>query len=355
MRKLTAVLIIALSSTALSAQAGGIEFPEALPPVANPGECYAQVEVPAQYATGTQSVIRKEAHTRLKVVDAELVSRQETVLTKEASIRYEVRQPRYNTVTEKTLTRPAYNRFTVSEPQFSTVTESLQTSAPHLVWKRGNPAELQRQGYRIHSTADGRLRSSSGYQGGSYATTQQGGDTCGPGCEIWCLVEEPAKSVTTTRRVMSAPARITRIPVEAQYRTITKQVVADPGGVSEIPIPAEYSTVTVQDVVRPADVYHEQVPAEYGEVQTQTLISPERYEWRRVLCQPGTGPVASGYNTTSSYNSASTYSSSSHGESSLAGAAPQPNPTTYGTSTSYYGTENRPSYKRRSRHRVRGN
>jgi len=347
MRKLTAVLIIALSSTALSAQAGGIEFPEALPPVANPGECYAQVEIPAQYATGSQSVIRKEAHERLKVVEAELASRQETVLTKEASIRYEVRQPRYSTVTEKILTRPAYNRFTVSEPQFSTVTESLQTSAPHLVWKRGNPAELQRQGYRIHSTADGRLRSSTGYRGGSYATTQQGGDSCGPGCEIWCLVEEPAKSVTTTRRVMSAPPRITRIPVEAQYQTITKQVVADPGGVREVQIPAEYSTVTVQDVVRPADVYKEHIPAEYGEVQTKTLISPARYEWRRVVCQPGTAPVTSGHSASSYYRP------SSGVEHGLAGAAPQSSATTYGTNTGYSGTHSRPSHQPRSRHRIR--
>ena len=142
------------------------------------------------------------------MTEAQFQTRTENVLTKEASTRFVVRQPSYRNVTERILTRPAHERLSVSEPQFSTVTETIQTSASHLVWKRGNPGELQRQGYVIHSTADGRLRPpsySGGYQGGSYASTQSGGDSCGPGCEIWCLVEEPGSSVTTSRRALTAP------------------------------------------------------------------------------------------------------------------------------------------------------
>ena len=51
MRKLTSVLVFALSGTSISAYAGGPAFPEALPPVGNPGECYGQVKIPAQYST----------------------------------------------------------------------------------------------------------------------------------------------------------------------------------------------------------------------------------------------------------------------------------------------------------------
>lgn len=291
MRKLTTILTLILTGAALPAFAGGTPaFPEALPPVANVGECYAQIRIPAQYASGSQSVITQDAHARLDVTEPQLSARQETVMTKEPSVEFRVRQPVYRQVTESVLTRPAHDRLSVTPPQFSTVTERLQTSAPHLVWKRGNPGELQRQGYIIHSTADGRLRDSSGYRGGSYASTQSGGDACGPGCEIWCLVEEPGTSVTTTRRVMSAPSRVMRSPVPAQYRQITKQVVVDPGGVEEIPIPAEFTTVTVEDLIRPAEAYEVNIPAEYGTVSTKTLIAPERYEWRRVLCQPGTAP-----------------------------------------------------------------
>ncbi len=351
MRQLSPILALIIAGTATSAFAGNPAFPEALPPVANPGECYAQVRIPAQYSTGTQTVIKSEAHARLEVTEPQLQARQETIMTKEPSVRYEVRQPRYTTRTEQIVTRPAHDRLSVSAPQFSTVTERLQTGAPHLVWKRGNPAELQRQGYIIRSTADGRLRDSSGYRGGSYATTQQGGDTCGPGCEIWCLVEEPGTSVTTTRRVMSAPSRVIRMPVPAQTRSITKQVLADPGGVREIPVPAEYTNVTVEDLVRPAEAYEVNVPAEYGDVQTRNLISPERYEWRRVLCQPGTGRVSntSGYSS-GSYTSGHYSTSSTHNVdvSTEVISSSQADAT-----TGYYGTENHPAYQRRAPHRKR--
>lgn len=333
MRKLTAFLTLILTGASVPAFAGGSPaFPQALPPVANAGECYAQIRIPAQYAQGTQTVITQDAHARLDVTQPQLRARQETVMTKEPSVEFRVRQPVYRPVTERVLTRPAHDRLSVSAPQFSTVTERLQTSAPHLVWKRGNPGELQRQGYIIHSTADGRLRDSSGYRGGSYATTQNGGDACGPGCEIWCLVEEPGTSVTTTRRMMSAPSRVIRTPVPPQYRQITKQVLIDPGGVEEIPIPAEFTTVTVEDLVRPAEAYEFNIPAQYGTVSTKTLIAPERYEWRRVLCQPGTAPH-----------------SSHHGAPARPSApTPQPAPR-----SGHYGTENHPAYQPRTPHRVR--
>lgn len=362
MRKLTATLTLLFAGATAPAYAGGPSgFPSALPPVANPGECYAQVRIPAQYSTGSQTVVKKDAYAKLKVTEPQLRARQETVMTKEPSVQYRVRQPSYRTISEKILTRPAYDKLSVSAPQFSTVTERFQTGAPHLVWKRGNPAELQRQGYVIHSTADGRLRDSSGYRGGSYATTQSGGDACGPGCEIWCLVEEPGTSVTTTRRVMSAPSRVIRTPVPAQHRTITKQVLADPGGVEEIPIPAEYTNVMVEDLVRPAEAYEVNVPAEYGDVQTKQLISPERYEWRRVLCQPGTSvrsnsTYSSGSHSAPSHSS-TTYSAPSHRSHSTyevpSGTAYSSPETSPSPRSGYYGTEEYPAYQRRVPHRKR--
>jgi len=324
--------IIASSLTALLMGGAGTafangpsSFPSALPPVANPGECYAQVKIPAQYATGSQTVVTSEAYTRLEVTDAQFQSRREGVLTKEPSVRYVVRQPTYRTVTEQVLTRPAHERLSVSQPQFSTVTENLQTGAPHLVWKRGNPGELQRQGYIIHSTADGRFTSSGAsgsygggsHQGGTYATTQNGGDRCGPGCEIWCLVEEPGTSVSTTRRVMSTPPRVTRTPVPAEYTAVRKEVVSDPGGVQEIPVEAEYASVEIHDLVQHAATREVYVPEQLGQVSTKDLISPESYEWRRVLCQPGTGTIRSGASFQSGYQSGThgtsgtTYSSGS--------------------------------------------
>jgi hypothetical protein len=383
-RLISSSLTLLIMGGAGSAFAGPSNFPSALPPVANPGECYAQVKVPAQYQNSTETVVKADSYTKLDVTQPEFQSRREGVMVKEPSTRYVVRQPSYRTVTEQIVTRPAHERLSVSQPQFSTVTESLQTSAPHLVWKRGNPAELQRQGYIIHSTADGRLRGSahgtSGggtYQGGSYATTQNGGDTCGPLCEIWCLVEEPGQSVTTTRRVMSAPARIDRIPVPAEYTSIRREVVTDPGGVEEIPVEAEWASVELHDLVRPAEVFEVNVPAEMGQVETKVLVSPERYEWRRVLCEPGTGSIGSGqsYSSTvpstshhssgtSSYSSGTTSSYNSGGSyhSGTPYSAPSYTHSQGGSVPSGYITESeivtpqsdsQPIYSRRGKHRTR--
>lgn len=386
--------IIATSLTAVLMGGAGTAFsvdptafPSALPPVANAGECYAQVKIPAQYSTGSESVVTAEGFTKLGVRAPEFQTRTETVLTKEASTRYVVRQPSYKSVRERILTRPGHDTLSVSAPQFSTVTDTIQTSAPHLVWKRGNPAELQRQGYVIRSTADGRLRApahAGGYQGGSYASTLNGGDTCGAGCEIWCLVEEPGTSVTTTRRALTAPPRVVRTPVPAEYKTITKQVVADPGGVQEIPVQAEYSSVQVQDLVHHAETYEVSVPPVVGHVGTKVLISPERYEWRRVICQPGTGHTRSNstYSGEGQYSSGTTYSqsgSSYSSQPSYASGGHVSYGTEYSSGTTYtqgssvsqphlgqgsyeaesetvtghYGTEDYPAYKRRGSSRIR--
>jgi len=289
--------------------------PDLLPSSPNAGECYARVEIPAQYSTSSEHIIVEQGYSHIEVTQPQLAPREENVLVKEASVKYRVRQPTYRSVTEQMMVRPAYDKLSVSRPSFSTVTETIQTSAPRLVWKRGNPGKLRAQGYTIHSTAD------AGRYGKGYTSTAQygtsGGQHCGATCEIWCLVEEPGESVKFNRKVMTNPGQVTRHQVPAKYQTIHKQVVSDPGGVEEIPVPAEYRTVTVEDVIHPGGEREVHVPPKYGEVATKTLIAPARYEWRRVLCKPGTGTIRSGgshassSHSTGSYTSGSTYSSGS--------------------------------------------
>ena len=329
-----------------TAFAGSPNFPSALPPTANAGECYGQVKIPAQYSTHAENVVTADGFTDIKVKPAKFKTRVKEFLTKEESTHFVVRQPSFRTVSEQVLTRPGHDRLSVSPPQYSTITESLQTSAPHLVWKRGNPGELQRQGYVIHSTADGRLSDPahpSGYGGGgSYGTSQSSGEQCGLGCEIWCLVEEPGSSVTTTRRVLTAPPQVIKTPVPPQYRTITKQIVTDPGGVKKVRVPAEYATLEIDKLVRPAKTYHVDVPPVLGQVEGRTLISPERYEWRRVLCQPGT--IGQAPQTSRGYQSHG--SSVSHGGGYVQGSS-HSNVSSYSSGSTY---SNVPSYSSGSTH-----
>ena len=307
-------LIVLLTSTAMApfAFAGGLGIPgytpDLVPSNPNAGECYARIEVPAQFTQGSEQVMVEEGYSRLEVQQPQLAPRQESVMVKEASIRYRVRQPSYRSITEQMLVRPAYDKLSVSAPQFSTVTERVQSSAPRLIWKRGNPGKLAAQGYKIHTTAD------AGYRGQGYSSTTQfssaGGERCGDNCEIWCLVEEPGEAVEYNRKVLTSPGRVQRTTVPAKYQTIHKQVVSDPGGVEEIPVPAEYKNVTVEDVIHPGGENVVNVPPKYADVATKTLVAPERYEWRRVLCAPGTGTIKSSADFSSSttgYGSGSSY------------------------------------------------
>ncbi len=324
------LLSVGISSAALAGQATLPTWePDLVPSGAVAGECYARVEIPAQYAISTENVMVEEAYSRIEVRQPQLAKRQEQVLTKEASVRYEVRQPRYKTVSEQIMVRPAYDKLSVTPPQFRTVTETIQTSAPRLIWKRGNPGRLRAQGYKIHGTADDRRRT--GYSSGNYSganvtsfTSQLPATHCGPTCEIWCLVEEPGESVSFNRKVMTSPGQVRRIPVPAKYTSINKQVVAEPGSVREIPIPAEYKSITVEDVVNPGGEHMVNVPAKYGSVNKRTLVQSERYEWRRVVCRPGTVGVSGVVQRQTGYGSR--YSKSGYKTNSA--------PITYGSSSS---------------------
>ncbi len=343
----TIAILLAGTTLAPTAFAGGQGHPgytpDLLPPSSNAGECYARVEVPAQYSTGSEQVLVEEGYSTVEVAQPTLAQRQESVMVKEPSVRYRVTQPSYRSVTEQMLVRPAYDKLTVSAPQFSTVTETVQTSAPRLVWKRGNPGKLAAQGYTIHSTADG------GRFGQGYSNTQQylagGGDKCGPTCEIWCLVEEPGEQVEFNRKVMTSPGQVRRQSVPAKYKTIHKQVVSNPGGVEEIPVPAEYRTVMVEDVVDPGGERVVNVPPKFAEVATKTLVAPSRYEWRRVLCAPGTGSIKSSADyaaPSTGYSVGGTHhysSSSASGHSSAIQSSSTSYPSGYTSGqTHHYGT-----------------
>jgi len=345
----------ALSTLMATPALAGPPTPSLLPPSSNPGECYARVKIPATYSTDRQPFVTEDGHRVLQVTQPRLQARQENIMVKEASTRFRVRQPSYRSVTERIMTRPAYDKLSVTPPQFSTVRENVQTSAPHLVWKKGNPAQLRSQGYVIHSTADGRPR---GYYGSGHSSDQSafygaglGGQPCGDNCEIWCLVEEPGQSRSITRRVMSHPGDVRRTPVPAQYQTITKQIVSDPGGVEQIHVPAEYRSVRVEDIVEPGRVSETMVPPSYGTFETKQIISPERYEWRRVLCAPGTGSIKSSADYGHSSSSYSSYSAPLHHGSSSPSTQPAYwSGAQHNSQSGYYGAEQYPAYSKTRQH-----
>lgn len=295
--KVTALLLVTVSTAGMAYAGNSASYPsyspDLLPPSPTPGLCYARVEIPAQYTSTTERVMIEEGYTTTQAQQGQLVPSQERVMTKEPSIRFDVRQPSFRTVPQKVMVRPSYEKLFISKPKFDTVTETLNSAPPVLVWKRGNPGKLIAQGYKIHSTADGGA-AGGGYSSVSdYTQSSNSASHCGDTCEIWCLVEEPSEAVTFNRRVMKAPGNIRRQSVPAKYQTVMKQVVADPGGVREIPVPAEYTMINVEKIANPGGVREVNVPPKFGQVAKKKLVSPARYEWRQVVCKPGTGTIRS--------------------------------------------------------------
>lgn len=159
-----------------------------LPPMGEPGKCYARVWEPAVYGTVTEEFLAKEASEQIEVIPAQYKWAEEKVLVKEASLRDEVTPATYGTISEKILVKPATTK-----------------------WVKGR----------------GLVEQVDNFTG-----------------EIMCLKEVPAEYKTITKQVLKAPATVTKVQVPAEYQTIRVRKLVAPGSEKRIPVPANYQTVT---------------------------------------------------------------------------------------------------------------
>jgi hypothetical protein len=238
--------------------------PMGLPQEARPGQCYARVVVPARYEPVTETVLKKEASSRIEIVPAEFQDVEERVLVRPATTRLEAVPPVFEEVEEQVLVRPATTRIEPVPATYRTVTENVLVRSAYTVWKRSSeltPAERAQQ-----------------------AIDPGAGD-------ILCLVEVPAEYKTVTSEVLVTPATTREIPVPAEYTTVKKTVLKTPATTREIAVPAEYRTVMVRRMVAPERQVTIQIPAEYETVTKQTLRSTATTEWREVLCDNNATPA----------------------------------------------------------------
>ena len=159
-----------------------------LPPMGEPGKCYARVWEPAVYGTVTEKFLAKEASEQIEVIPAKYEWAEEKVLVKAAFLRDEVTPATYNTVTEKILVKPATTK-----------------------WVKGR----------------GLVEQVDNFTG-----------------EIMCLKEVPAEYKTITKQILKTPAKVTKVQVPAEYQTIKVRKLVAPASEKRIPIQASYQTVT---------------------------------------------------------------------------------------------------------------
>lgn len=249
-----ALTLSMLAPSLLAAQNYGANLPSDLPPTsAKPGQCYARVLVPAVYRNAPMEVVTQEAVERIDVAEPTFRSRPETVLTREGYTRYVVTEPTFRTEQATIVTRPAYERLVVQPAQMASRTETVTIREPRMVWRQGSNLS----GIRRLDTNTG---------------------------EIYCLVEERGVTQTIARKVVTAPARVSRVMVPAQTETLTRQVVATPASVREVNVAPETRTIHIQELANPAAERRVMVPEGRSTINRQILVTPERYEWAQVEC-----------------------------------------------------------------------
>ena len=228
-------------------------------PQARPGECFARMQIPAQYDTQPKKVTVAEGYERARVTQAQFATDVEEVVVKDAHTRYVIRQPRFAIKQQQVMLRPSFDRLEVVPARFSYTREKVQVSEPRLVWKRGV-----------------------GLSGISRTDPRTG--------ETWCLVEEPGRTITINKRVVTHPEQVRRVPVPAQTVSVARQVLVDEGGVEKVSVPAQTRQMTVQRLVAPGRVDTFNAPDEFDTVEQRILKAPERFEWVSVLCDTNAGP-----------------------------------------------------------------
>lgn len=212
------------------------------------------VDVPAVYRTETESVLVEPARSIWKT-DCGII---EQVANTTGDVMCLVEVPaRYETLSKTVLDKPATTK-TISVPaEYRTVkVERLVTPASE---KRVEvPAEYQTVQTRVKIADAGFFWLAAGEEPDSEATWN--------GHEV-CLAERPAVMESVTRQILSKPA-----------------------SAKVVEVPARYESIKVQRLLTPATERRIEIPARTRTVTSQIQVEPSRLEWRKVLCEANMTP-----------------------------------------------------------------
>jgi len=287
------------------------------PPNAQPGECYARVEIPGtRTSTSSKQVLVSPATTKVETIPAtyKTVSEQELVtaattktevipatyksVTRQVPVdnpveaSTETTPAEYETVTERVLVKPAETKTITVPAVYETVTERVKVKDSYTEWKPGGKV------YAIGAEALGGTILAN-------RVTSSG---------VMCLVEIPAEFKTVTKRVLVTPEQTKEDTTEAVYETVTRRVlkkaaetrsvpaettmkevvvrvIDQPATVKTVPVPATYKTVTKRVVDTPAITRTVPVPAVYrSEVVNNGPATSGETKWVSVLCDVNATP-----------------------------------------------------------------
>lgn len=280
-----------------------------LPPNGKAGECYARVWVEPQYKTIEETLLSKEASSRIEIIPAKYEMAEETVLVSQASSRLETIPATYETLTEQKLVSAGglswkldlgNNAAPASEELLNTASHygvNLNAATPgtcfheHFVAAKFEDVQdqvLTKEAYDVISVKDAEYQWVEKQVLVSEASSR--------------LEEIPAVYQTVKEKVIDVPAHtiwkkgtgpiqrlneatgeiMCLVDVPATYKTVTREVLASPATTREIAIPAQYEMVKVKQLVNPTSQMSTNVPAEYKYVTVTKKIADPTFVWHDV-------------------------------------------------------------------------
>ena len=275
-------------------------------PNAKAGECYAQVIIPAEYKTDTQTVTVKEASSKIEIIPAKYEWVEEKVLVKEASKKLVPVPATYTEVTEKVLVTPAEKIWTkgtakdAARANASTFAGAVANGLNLADAKVGNcyaeyhiPAQYKTETQQVLKTeASSKVEIiPAKYEWKEERVLVKEASSK--------LIEVPAVYETVTEKVLVKPASTEwkkgRGPIErlnnstgdimclvevpAVYKTVTKRVLKTPSSTKKVEIPAEYKVEKVRKLVTPAKEKKTEIPATYETVTKRIKTADEKVMW----------------------------------------------------------------------------
>jgi len=160
-----------------------------LPLNAVPGECYAKVFIPPQFATVSERMCTREASERLEIVPAQ-----------------------YEWVEERILVKDASTQLVEVPAQFEWQDRTVQTNGGHTGWVMDKNARCVGQDVQ-------------------------------PARDVFCLVSSPPEHKTVRTQCLVKPASVQEVVIPAEYNTVRKQRLVCSATTKKISIPAEYQDV----------------------------------------------------------------------------------------------------------------
>lgn len=260
-----------------------------------PGTCYHEHYIPAGYRETSTEVEVSPASEEISIIPAKYRNVEKRVLVKEASTRVVEVPAVYETVTERVIDKPAHTVWKKGTGPIQKIDEAtgeimclvdvpatyktivkrvIKTPATTKVieipaeYKTVTVRELVSDSQEVRKPIPARYR------------TVKGKEKINDGQIVWHEIHNKEHKMSTR-----TGAKICLVEQPAKYKTVTRKVIKTPAATKTVEIPAKYKTIKVRKMVSSPQEKRIEIPAQYKDVSIRELQRDGHMEWRSILCK----------------------------------------------------------------------